>query len=219
VKCPVNHTYREGLQPPPPRIAKLPVDPRGYPIPYFVGKNEGQFDFRFADPDKLRLCLKLRLCWTCGEPMGSKGTFCLGPMCTITRTAPEPPSHHDCALYSVKNCPFLSKPKMVRREDETTEANKQNVAGIMIERNPGVVALWLTKGYNIFPDPSGKLLIEVGEPISVTWWREGRPATRAEIQESIDSGIPLLRSICKSERDHKGLDESIESQKRYLPTE
>ena len=38
-----------------------------------------------------------------------------------------------------------------------------------------------------------------GTPASVSWWREGRPATRTEVQESFDSGCPILRNAALEE--------------------
>lgn len=196
-KCP----YRHDIPLPPPRIAALPVDKRGYPIPYFVSYWKGEPEFRLADSTKLIRCLKQSLCWVCGQPLGSNKAFVIGPMCSISRTTTEPPSHFDCANYSVMACPFLTKPQMVRREDELTDANKGNVAGEMIERNPGVSCVWVTKSYKVFPDPKGKPLIKVGNPLSVAWWKEGRQATRAEVEASIESGCPALLAICGSDHE------------------
>ncbi len=33
----------------------------------------------------------------------------------------------------------------------------------------------------------------MGEPEAVTWWAEKRPATRAEVLHSIDTGMPFLQ--------------------------
>lgn len=200
---------RPGLPPLTERIARLPLDERGYPIPFFVATLNGAPDFRFADPEKLVACIKQKLCWVCGEPLGRWKVFGIGPMCAITRTSSEPPSHLTCMLWSVKGCPFLSRPGMVRREDETTEANKDNVAGIMIDRNPGVTAVWITAGYKVFRDPQGKPLFEVGEPDRVSWWSQGRPAMRAEVLASIESGLPRLVEACDGESTPKRREEAL----------
>jgi hypothetical protein len=39
-------------------------------------------------------------------------------------------------------------------------------------------------------------LFRIGEPTSVAWYAEGRPATRKEVLVSIDSGLPLLQEHC-----------------------
>ncbi len=196
--CPM-HVVRPGLPKLTDRIAALPVSESGYPIPFFVAWVDGRPEFRLADPAKQAACVKLRLCWTCGQQLGLYKAFVIGPMCAINRVSGDPPSHVDCAGWSVRGCPFLSRPNMVRREDELTEKNKGNVPGIMIERNPGVSLIWVTKSFKLFPDHAGKPLMEIGEPEEVSWWREGRPATRAEVLESIESGLPLLLAMCEQE--------------------
>lgn len=183
-----------------PRIARLPVDPeRGYPIPFFVSYVDGKPEFRMSDSAKFVRCVKEKLCWVCGEPLGSYKSFVIGPMCAINLISGDPPSHLDCALWSVRGCPFLTRPNMVRREDELTLENKKNVPGIMIERNPGVSLVWTTRSYQIIRDPRSKPLFRIDPAVSTSWWREGRAATRDEILESIESGVPLLLKECDRE--------------------
>lgn len=220
--CPVHHAGRQArpeLPPMPPRIAALPLDDRGYPIPFFVAYIDGKPDFRVADPDKVVACVKCRLCWVCGQGLGRNLAFPIGPMCTVNRTTAEPPSHRDCALWSAIACPFLSRPHAHRREDELTEANAGNVAGEMIKRNPGVTAVWVTRSYELFPDGTGKVLFEVGPPVEVTWWREGRRATRTEVMEAIESGIPLLRAVCQNPTEVLELARCTGRAMQYLPAE
>jgi hypothetical protein len=183
---------RPELTDPPPRIAKLPLDRRGYPVPWFVQWVNGEPEFRAMDPAKWRAALQERRCWVCGERLGSYLAFVIGPMCAITRTTSEPPNHRECAQWSVVNCPFLSRPRMVRRQDALTEEWARNVAGEYIDRNPGVAAIWMTRRFTIFRDDRGKPLIQVGDPTAVEWWCEGHAATRAEVLASVTSGMPLL---------------------------
>lgn len=191
------YPLRPGLPPLPPRIAQLPVDPRGYPVPWFVAWVDGEPEFRAADGRKFADAVRAGLCWVCGQATGKYRTFVIGPMCTITRTTAEPPSHKDCAVFSALACPFLTKPRMVRRENDLPE-DIRNTAGHMFERNPGVCALWtVTKDFFTFWDGRGGVLIEVPEPESVEWYAEGRPATRAEVDESIRTGLPLLEEMAK----------------------
>ena len=184
-----------------PRLARLPVDPeRGYPVPWFVTWINGKPEFRLADSEKWVQAVKHSLCWVCGEPMGSYKAFVIGPMCCVNRISGDPPSHLECALWSVKGCPFLTKPQMVRREDELVNRHRPNVGGIMIERNPGVMLIWVTKKYTLASDGRGRHLFSLGEPDSLSWWSEGRRATREEVMRSIDTGLPLLREMCDHER-------------------
>jgi hypothetical protein len=216
MKCPF-HKLRGDLPPLTERLTKLPVDERGYPVPFFVAYPDGKPDFRFLDRDKWRRCVKERLCSVCGGKLGRYVTFPIGPMCTITRTSLEAACHKDCAEWSVKGCPFLSRPNMTRRDDDISPEVKAATPGIMIERNPGVTALWTTNTYKIFDDGNGGKLIRVGEPFSVSWWREGREATRAEVVESIKTGLPKLKEQCHTDDDFFGLDKDIATAQRFLP--
>lgn len=199
--CPFHNLRSDLPTAMPDRIRKLPVDVRGYPVPWFVDwLPDGTPEFRAMDYRKFKRALAEKFCWVCGERLKKHVAFVLGPMCAITRTTAEPPSHLDCAEWSARACPFLTKPNMKRREDDLVKApNEDNCAGFPIARNPGVTAIWITTRYTTFGDGRGGTLIEVGDPHRVTWWREGRPAVRAEIIESIESGLPLLYAADKDD--------------------
>lgn len=184
----------------PERMRSLRIN-RGYPVPWFVADlPDGTPEFRAMSGDKWMSAVRQRLCWVCGQKLGSYLSFVLGPMCGINRTTSEPPCHHECAVWSSKNCPFMARPRMVRREgDEIAEQCKENVAGCAIRRNPGVALVWVTKSYEVFDDGRGRPLIHIGEPISMTWFAEGREATRDEVEESVRSGLPILAEAAKSD--------------------
>lgn len=182
------------MPPMPPRIAKLPR--KGiYPVPFFVAKVNGVYDFRMVRPETMQQCIEQHLCWICGEKMWKPQCFVVGPMCVVNHTSAEPPSHRECAEFAVLACPFMLNPQMVRREDEQTKALEGNVAGNMIKRNPGVMALWTTKFWAMFNDGRGGVLFNFQDPVHVSWWREGRRATTAEVLESIESGLPNLKAM------------------------
>jgi hypothetical protein len=195
-QCPHQHTMRQDLPPGiPERMKHLPIDERGYPVPWFVHvKEDGIPEFRMMNFSKFVRAIREKLCWVCGHRLGVHQSFVLGPMCTITRTTQEPPSHLDCAQWSAKACPFLTNPNMKRREDDFTREAEQSIhqPGCPIKRNPGSIAVWTTREYRPFSDGSGGVLLRVGDPEHVTWWREGRAASRREALESIESGLPIL---------------------------
>ena len=191
-------TLRTELEELPGRMRGLPVDERGYPVPWFVAWVNGKPEFRAMDPEKWRLATNKRRCWVCGEKLGVFLTFVIGPMCGINRITSEPACHRECARWSARNCPFLSRPHMVRREGGM-EGAKEAIGGIMIPRNPGVTLLWTTRDFQKFRDGMGGVLIRVGEPTSVEWWFEGRPATRAEVEHSVETGFPALLELAEKE--------------------
>jgi hypothetical protein len=221
----VTATLRPELGALPARLARLPLDARGYPVPWFVQWIDGKPEFRVMDGEKFAHAIKRRRCWACGDALGAYMTFVIGPMCAVNRTSAEPPCHHECATWSARFCPFLSRPKMVRREDDLTEACAKGEAAL--DRNPGVAGLWTTRGYRPFEAKGASAtgwLIKMGDPTRVEWYCEGRPATRAEVEASIDSGLPSLRAMCDAERDalrrldaHAELTKLRSAVDRYLP--
>lgn len=174
----------------PDRIRALPISPKGYPVPWFVAKIDGEWDFRVVEPNRIPDAVNQKRCWVCGQPLGRFLAMTLGPMCAINRVISEPPSHRDCAVFSAIACPFLSNPRMRRREEGLPE-NRVDAPGIAIRRNPGTMAVWVTRSYKPIKAPGG-VLFTFGDPIEVQWFAEGRAATRAEVEASIASGLPLL---------------------------
>lgn len=182
----------------PDRIKHLPISPKGYPTPWFVAWTDGVPDFRVADAGKMRLAVRHKRCWTCGEPLGRTFGMLLGPMCCINRTISEPPSHRDCAIFSARACPFLSNPRMRRNEIGLPE-DRVEAAGIGIKRNPGAIAVWMTRGYQMFKPPGGGVLFTFDDPEEVLWFAHGRAAMRDEVEASIFSGMPLLEEAAATD--------------------
>jgi hypothetical protein len=217
----MNHApIRPELEQLPERMRSLPMDERGYPVPWFVAWVDGKPEFRAMDTKKFIRALREKLCWVCGHRLGVNVCFVAGPMCGINRTNSEPPSHLDCARWSAVNCPFLSKPRMVRREDDVMDnaGFREKAAGLAITRNPGVAMLWITRQYEVFNDGTGKPLLQMGEPESVEWYASGRIATRAEVQESIDTGLPSLEAVARTQEGALPfLERAVQRFQKYLP--
>ncbi len=216
----------------PGRIARLRRDKHGRPVPWFVAwldvegndvwpPTDGALpDFRIIKPGAVVTAHTSGICWVCGtlflrqEPR----VFVIGPMCAVNRNTAEPPAHYHCARYSALACPFLAHPNMIRRERRLPPGVAEP-PGIMIRRNPGVALLWVSKynNYGIQREPRGGLLFRLGDPIDTEWFAQGREATRAEVMESIDTGIPLLREQCASAGEADALDKAYRAALRYVP--
>jgi hypothetical protein len=180
-----------------PRIARLPSH-GGWRVPYFASWIDGRPEFRVVDPAKIRRALKEHLCWICGQPLGRTVAFAIGPMCTVNRLSAEPPQHRDCAIYAATTCPFLTDPEKERRTSRLPEgaSTPDDAPGIMLTRNPGVVAVWITRFYQPEMEPNG-VLFRLGAPLEVLWYHRGRAATRAEVQAAIASGLPKLQELAE----------------------
>jgi hypothetical protein len=253
--------YRHGLPERPSRVALLPLNEKGYPVPWFVAtcercplckepaeivpqrsgpstfrkrcdcaaELERYPDFRVADEEKLIRAIKKRLCWICGEKLGQHCVFVAGPMCGINRTSAEPPSHRECAEYAAKACPFLTMPKVVRRDARLPPGHKAP-AGVMLHRNPGVTMLWVCDEWRMeiirHPQnagdpgaPQAGILFQMGDPSEVLWFADGRAASREEVLESIKTGMPALKGVAmqQGERAVLALNAALQYFERYLP--
>jgi hypothetical protein len=196
------------LPPPPARIARLPRDARGYPVPWFLAWMSmgeecdpampgAEPDFRVIKRGARERAWEHRKCWICGDHLGVHRIYVIGPMCCVNRVTMEPPCHRECAEYAAISCPFLVRPRM-RRLPIDMEKERLTVAGEMIERNPGVVCLYEARSARPFNAGNG-WLIRLGPPERVDFWAQGRKATRAEIMESITSGLPSLEARARQE--------------------
>lgn len=204
-------------------VAALPRDKHDRPIPWFVDRDEdGVPDFRVVRYGGIRDALRFDWCWVCGRPRGRHAAFVIGPMCVINRVSAEPPSHLDCAVYSARACPFLSTPGMRRRE-RGLPPDRVDPAGVMIERNPGVAAVWSSRTWNPFraPTPDGHvgLLFNIGEPTGLTWWAQGREATAEEVAASVASGLPALEEAAAvdGERGRLALARQVAQAQPLMP--
>lgn len=189
---------RPDLPPLPENMKGLRIH-NGYPVPWFVPLVNGVPDPRLADRNKLHMALKQMRCWVCGKRLLPPYTFVIGPMCVVNRTTAEPANHYECAEFSAKACPFLTKPHMKRRG--CTEEIREDLPGMAIMRNPGVTALYTSERFSTFADGKGGRLIDVGEALHVKWFAEGRAATRAEVLAAVESGLPLLRRAFQGQPD------------------
>ena len=203
----------------PERMRNRPIDERGYSIPWFVAQIDGKHDFRIADSVKRARAIRDSLCWVCGEKLGVKQTFCIGPMCLVNRVTSEPPSHLDCAIYAAKGCPFLTRPKAQYRTANLPQG-LDGPAGIPLMHNPTACALYTTRSYTFVPGTKG-MLLRLGEPESVTFWHEGRIATRAEVDAAINVGFPKLAAMAEEDGPAavKELEKMLEAAQFWLPVD
>jgi hypothetical protein len=227
---------RKELPPLPDHMKRLPVDDRGYVCPWFITwlDRDGEPtridservtpEFRIMDEQRLVEAVKYNLCWVCGQKLGAYKAFTIGPMCMVNRINAEPPSHLDCAIFSATGCPFLTKPHARRRDNKLPE--EVETTGAMLRRQPGVACVWVCKDFGITRAPRFDkdnelagvgVLFQLGDPISLHWYREGREATRQEILDSIESGRPALEGLAEGPMAEKALEKQIERAMELLP--
>lgn len=217
---------RPEIPPLPDRCRKLPVDHRGYPVPWFVGwvdedghevvPGHGRADHRVVGSGRQIEAIKREVCWICGERLGAHRTFVGGPLMAINRVSAEPPMHYDCGEWAARACPFLTRP-YARRREAGMPSGTCSPGGVMLLENPGVTAVWTTKSAKIvFADG---LLLALGPPTSVEWRCEGRVATRDEVDRAFADADDKLRAMTSPD-DRAGMREIsrlLEAAQEYLP--
>jgi len=201
-------------------LSTRPREARGFIVPYFVtwwkdGKRATELtegaapDFRVVDTERWVNCVRFRWCWLCGKPLGRHLAFLIGPMCAVNHTTSEPPAHKVCAEYAARVCPFMVRPRMRRNEtplpgqDSFNPDGKgyQRAGGLEILHNPEACCIVVSRDYKVFRPHAGKAgrLINIGPFDSVDWYCEGRRATRAEVDQALAKGLPLLRQVAEEE--------------------
>lgn len=210
---------RENLPPIPEYMRRLPVDDRGYPVPWFVAFIDGKPDFRVIrvinDQHADIVAHRYAQCWVCGRRMGAYKSFVAGPMCAVNVTSGEPPCHLSCATFAAKACPFLARPKAKRREANLPEDGVWKEGGLT--RNPGVAMVWTTRHYEMHIQ-NGSVYFAMGEPEHVEFWAEGERASREAVEESIDSGLPTLTPmLLDTGHTQEEVDAMIEAARKLVP--
>jgi hypothetical protein len=195
----------------PGRIRGLPLDARGYPVPYFVHWENGVPDFRVIAAGKVAECVIRKRCWICGEGLGRFMAFTIGPMCAINRISGEPPAHRDCSEFAARNCPFLVNPQMKRISGEQRpfagKTGELKMSEFHDPRNPQAALVWITQGYQTIQPNKTECLFVMGDPTEVLWFKRGVPATRMEALEAISLAYPILREAALKEAGPKYADE------------
>ena len=104
----------------PPRIAKLPRDERGYPIPWNVLIDDnGVPAFTVNDTTKHMDAIVFGLCPLCGERLGKYRWFVGGPQSAFDPNGWyfDLPGHKECEEFALRVCPWLSARNYEHRVD------------------------------------------------------------------------------------------------------
>ena len=143
--------------PMPKRMRRLPLTEQGFPTLFFAPVKNGQAIIRSVDVEKFRRCIEQRLCWLCGEPLDRLMTFVVSVTNAYTKVTLEPPCHHECAVYAMRACPFITNPNMRYRTSDW--------------QHPGPYALYTTSYYTVGPISSSwpAAQITMGIPEMIEW--------------------------------------------------
>lgn len=182
----------------PDRIARLPRDPRGYPIPWNVlrtGDGATAF-FTVNDDRKTWRALREGLCPICGEHLGRWLWFVGGP-----RSAFDPggcyvdlPGHRECMEFALQTCPYLAAPKYLGRIDVPNPEKLPLEARVLLDETmipdrPEIfVAVGCTGVHAQIRTGLAPRLKPAAPFLDYTFWRHGQ-------QIPVHRAMPILRGI------------------------
>jgi hypothetical protein len=186
----------------PARIKRLPLDPRGYPVPWFVHWQDGAPDFRIIGAGKMRDAIEQDLCWICGGKLLNVLAFTVGPMCVINMISGEPPAHLECAGFAAKSCPFLTRPLAKRNERDLPAAMVMHPSHV--SDNPEACAIVRShRSTPVQTDPAdpGQLVFDMGNPTHVEWFAGGAKADRPTVLAALARGAERLKTVALTDHD------------------
>ncbi|MGA0601436.1 hypothetical protein ACO2Q3_12100 [Caulobacter sp. KR2-114] len=203
----------------PARVARLPVDHRGFPVPWFVAWRDGAPQFPVIDAGKLALAWTAERCWVCGEALGAWRGWIVGPLSALEGATPEPPSHCDCAGFAVTACPHLASADA--RFAENADAAPGHVAQANVSRlRTDATGIWVTRGRGATAmRAGGGVLFRLEPPQRLEWWARRRPATGQDVRAALDAALPVLRRTAEAEGRAAALEARMRWLQRWTPAD
>ena len=165
----------------PERMKHLELDPRGYPIPVMVWRdNTGIPYFTINDTNTRFKIIRQELCSICGTKLFRGRWFVGGPLSAFHPNGAynDPPMHLECAEYALKVCPYLAAPSYAKRID-TKKVKSENISSTtmfidptMMPNRPEIFVAVHARGHKVGPFPD--LILKPLRPyIDVRFWRQG----------------------------------------------
>lgn len=163
----------------PARVARLPRDSRGFPVPFIVKDrvNGAPVDFRDTDPVKRIHAIVDRLCGVCGGQLEGDLYLIAAPECVESRLFSFPGMHEECARFAMLACPYLSSADY--KPEKPPISLSIGVPAVDGEHRPERLGFYVCREYT--EDRSGPVVrIIAGAPVRVEWWpSEGGVTGRA----------------------------------------
>lgn len=180
-----NHSPKSALAliPIPARMAHLPRDRRGYPIPVNVLlDDEGLPHFTINDEKTRQMLILEDRCPICGGKLFRGRWSVGGPMSAFHPAGRymDTPMHYECCCYAMQVCPYLAMPSYSKRLDGRTIANRP-LAGeavftdpTMIDQRPEIFVAVMHVGQQFTRAPWGVRYIIPNRPYhNIEYWKNG----------------------------------------------
>jgi hypothetical protein len=130
--------------PMPGRVAALPRDPRGYPIPASAYAENGAANFTVIDQLVSSRLFHYNKCGICGTLLGRFRALVGGAKSMQFGLFTDIPMHVECAEYALAVCPFLAAPSFAyRRSQPKLDIEVQVYETVSTER-PKIFGLGVT---------------------------------------------------------------------------
>jgi len=177
--------------PVPDRMKHLPLDPRGYPIPFTVLRDAaGKAHFTINETPLTLRVLNEDLCAICGKPLLRGRWFVGGPASAFDPRGAyvDPPAHQECARYALKVCPYLATPNYGKLIDGRTLRPEQRRAEhiglfaddrVINDRPPVFVAVH-ARGHRHHMLGQQITVVPAKPYIAVEYWQHGWKLAQAE---------------------------------------
>lgn len=177
--------------PVPPRMAALPRDARGFPIPHIVFRDtDGRPHFTVNHEPLRQEAITRGLCSICGQPLFRGRWFVGGPLSAFDEHGAylDPPMHEECVAYALQVCPYLASRKYNSRIDGMTldpdkagEATMIGLDSTMIPERPDLFVAVMAIGQRLIRPSEVQLYIKPRRPYRrVEYWRAGQRLPREE---------------------------------------
>jgi hypothetical protein len=188
----------------PSRMAKLPRDPRGYPIPANVLRDaDGVAHFAINDVHIRARQIAEDRCPICDGTLHRGRWLVGGPLAAFHERGAfiDPPMHHECATYALLVCPYLAAPSYSKSIAESAvkrvNPGESYVATFVdpttIPGRPKLFVLAMTVGQNIVDD----LIVPQRPWRQVEYWQLGKRLIQREgwglVLEALKAGVPAQR--------------------------
>jgi len=174
----------------PERIAQLPRDRRGYPIPFIVMRDDaGEPQFVVNDTRKVYEAMVRKLCGVCGQGLEAEVWFTGGASNALMNgdvgVYVDGPLHEECKTFAMEVCPHLAHrmTKPVNLEPIRRHMGEEGVRLRDASVLPGVPTLFVAVKTARFKPArlEGGLGWKVDKPfLRVEYWRGGQQLPRHE---------------------------------------
>lgn len=135
IPAPRTHRDRIAAVPVPARMAHLPKDRRGYPIPVIVTLDRaGEPLFTINDEIKGDRCAAESLCTICGGELEVGDMWWVGgPLSALHPNGAfmDGAMHEECSTYAMRVCPYIAMPSYGKRID-AAQAAKNGLDGVTL---------------------------------------------------------------------------------------